>query len=136
VNYIQRAIEAQIRLNNTDTNEPDIQGVSTGLTDTDILATCYIFMVAGYDTTSALLSLLMYHLAIDERCQQRLYEEVCGLDDKYDNESVSKLVYLEACVNETLRCYSPVPAVNRYTLEDYPIGPYFNRIFCIIDVNT
>ena len=106
----------------TESKETSYKSKNTLLTDIDILANSFLFFLNGYETTGALLSCLFYSLALNEKCQQKLYEEVNGLDGKYDYESVSKMPYLEACIAETLRLYNPIPAVSRLASEDYTIG--------------
>ncbi|CAG2175125.1 unnamed protein product, partial [Oppiella nova] len=133
--YLQLMINALNRKNVDNDKEPEVDDLNediygktqliesnsnskpgNGITDVDILATSFAFFVAGYETTGALLSLVLYNLALNEKCQQKLYEEVNGLDGKYDYESVSKMPYLEACIAETLRLYPPIAALNRYAL--------------------
>ena len=92
------------------------------VTEDDILATSMLFFVAGYETTASLLSYLFYSLSMDEKCQQKLYEEVKAFDGNYDYETISKMPYLEACVAETLRIYNPLGATTRMASEDYKIG--------------
>ncbi|CAG2114836.1 unnamed protein product, partial [Medioppia subpectinata] len=95
---------------------------ATEITDIDILATSFLFFVAGYETTASLLTHLLYSLALNPECQQKLYEEVHSFDGNYDYESISKMPYLEACVAETLRIYNPVAGVSRIANEEYTIG--------------
>ena len=92
------------------------------ISEMDILATSFVFFVAGYETTAATLSNLLYSLAVNEDIQQKLYEEVekYGPDFKY--EDISKMPYLEACVAETLRLYNPISATTRIATEDYQLG--------------
>ncbi|CAG2119864.1 unnamed protein product [Medioppia subpectinata] len=92
------------------------------LTEDDILANTVLFLVAGYETTASLLSYLSYSLALNDKCQQKLYEEVMSFDGKYDYESISKMPYLEACVAETLRLYNPLVVLFRMANEDYKLG--------------
>ncbi|CAG2173314.1 unnamed protein product, partial [Oppiella nova] len=140
--YLQLLIDAQNRMNAHNLKDPEIHDLnediygktestetssspkskSTGsITDTDILATSYLFITAAYETTSTLLSLLFHSLAVNEKCQQRLYEEVSRLDGHYDYESVSQMPYLEACIAETLRLYNPVPGTPRLAAQEYTI---------------
>ena len=97
------------------------------LTEDDVLATSYLFLVAGYETTSFLLTYLFYSLAMDEKCQQKLYEEVKAFDGQYDYEAINKMTYLEACVAETLRMYNPLAFISRMALEDYKLGLNFTN---------
>ncbi|CAG2109097.1 unnamed protein product [Medioppia subpectinata] len=89
------------------------------ISDDDMLASSFLFLVAGYETTASLLSFLTYELAINEKCQQRLYEEINAFDGNYSYESIARMPYLEACIAETLRHYPPLPAIGRICTEEY-----------------
>jgi len=141
--YIQLMINAQNKSVETDEQEVDdlneeifgktdptealklTNKTKTDVTDIDILATSFIFFVAGYETTATLLSFLFYNLAINDKCQQKLYEEIKSFDGNFEYESISKMPYLEACVAETLRLYNPISAVSRQASEEYTIGLYY-----------
>ncbi|XP_054157849.1 cytochrome P450 3A24-like [Oppia nitens] len=135
--YIQLMINAQNKTQDTiddqemDDLNPEIFGVTDSLkyndlkgevTDTDLLATSFVFFVAGYETTATALAHLFYSLAVNQDCQQRLYEEIKQIDGKYDYESIAQMPYLEACVAETLRLYTPITAVGRMAADEYTIG--------------
>ena len=92
------------------------------MTEDDILATSFLFFIAGYETTASLLTFLFYSLSVNEKCQQKLYEEVKAFDGHYDYETISKMPYLEACVAETLRMYNPLAVTSRMASEDYKLG--------------
>ncbi len=80
------------------------------LTDNDILAEMVLFMLAGYDTSSNILGLTCYNLAVFPETQDRIVEEinqVCGLSDTVTYDDIQKMPYLEACISETLRLYPP-----------------------------
>ena len=94
------------------------------ITEDDILATSFLFFVAGFETTASLLSFLFYSLALDQKCQQKLYEEVVSFKGKLDYESIAQMSYLDACIAETLRLYNPTPALSRIASEDYVLGIY------------
>lgn len=94
------------------------------ITEDDILATSFLFFIAGFETTASLLSFLFYSLALDQKCQQKLYEEVVSFKGKLDYESIAQMSYLDACIAETLRLYNPVLATSRIASEDYVLGIY------------
>jgi cytochrome P450 family 3 subfamily A len=94
------------------------------ITEDDILATSFLFMIAGFESTASLLSFLFYSLAIDQKCQQKLYEEVKSFKGKFDYESIAQMTYLDACIAETLRLYNPLSVTSRIASEDYTLGIY------------
>jgi cytochrome P450 len=94
------------------------------ITEDDILATSFLFFIAGFETTASLLSFLFYSLALDQKCQQKLYEEVVSFKGKLDYESIAQMSYLDACIAETLRLYNPLSALSRIASEDYVLGIY------------
>lgn len=95
-----------------------------GLNDTEVLINSIIFMVAGYDTTATTLSWIIYDLAINTDCQDKLVQEIDteigAADTTYDN--VFKLGYLDMIVNESLRMHPPAQRLNRLALEDVEIN--------------
>ncbi|CAG2115383.1 unnamed protein product, partial [Medioppia subpectinata] len=143
--YLQLLIEAQDRGNGAQPSGPDtddkldtnaeqifaetggqaLTGHKTShpiISDDDFVTNSMIFLTAGFDTTSSLLSFLCYELAINELCQQRLYEEINKFSDDINYETISQMPYLEACVAETLRLYNPITTVGRIADEEYTVG--------------
>lgn len=95
------------------------------LTENEILAQCWVIFLAGYETTSTTLSFAIYEMALDQTIQHRLFEEVWkgtkyGVDFSF--ESINKLVYLKALINETLRKYPPLIRLERTATNDYVLG--------------
>ncbi len=99
------------------------------ITEDDILATSFSFFIAGFETTASLLSFLFYSLALDQKCQQKLCEEVVSFKRKFDYESIAQMPYLDACIAETLRLYNPISVVSRIASEDYVLGIYLLNCF-------
>jgi cytochrome P450 len=58
----------------------------------------------------------MHSIAMNEKCQQKLYEEVQKYVPDFNYEDIAKMPYLEACVAETLRLYNPVFMSQRMVL--------------------
>ncbi|XP_075907077.1 cytochrome P450 4B1-like [Nelusetta ayraudi] len=87
-----------------------------GLSDDDIRAEVDTFMFEGHDTTASALSFIFYSLACNPEHQQRCRDEVMQVLDGRDNldwEDLSKIPYTTMCIKESLRLYSPVPAISR-----------------------
>lgn len=69
-----------------------------------------VFMVGGSETTATLMSGLTYLLLQNPEKLQKLVAEVRGLSkDQLTFECLAHLRYLQACFEETLRLYPPVP---------------------------
>ena len=99
-----------------------------GLTEREIACNSLLFVIAGYDTVASTMSLVMYCLATNPQCQDKVIEEmehVIGDEvreshpiDQYfvdefrllqdpDYDKVSRLHYLQQVLDETLRLYPP-----------------------------
>lgn len=79
-----------------------------GLVDsTDVAAECLDHMVAGIDTTGDSLCFLMWELSQPRSVsyQRRLTEELRSNSDT----PIEQLPFLDAVVNEALRCYPAIP---------------------------
>ncbi|TKR59425.1 hypothetical protein L596_029096 [Steinernema carpocapsae] len=75
-----------------------------------IVANCYAFLLAGYETTSTALAFTSWLLAKHQDVQERLYVEVKEAfeDRDIDYETLHKLPYLDAVFKESLRIKPPV----------------------------
>ena len=47
-----------------------------GLSDKEIVSQALLFMVAGYETTSVLMSFFFYVMATEPTVQEKVYEEI------------------------------------------------------------
>ncbi|XHG06437.1 hypothetical protein AWENTII_009632 [Aspergillus wentii] len=75
-------------------------------------ATCNIIVIGGSETTATLLAGVTYLLTTHPAIMERLVEEVRGMfksEDEINIQSVNKLTYMLACLNEAMRFYPPVP---------------------------
>ncbi|XP_045517004.1 cytochrome P450 9e2-like [Pieris brassicae] len=91
------------------------------LDDGTIDAQIIIFLLAGFETSSSLLSFAIHVLAIRPDLQEKLRKHVIevteGKEINYD--LLTELDYLEAFLNETLRMYPPVAKVDRIVTKPY-----------------
>jgi cytochrome P450 len=82
-----------------------------GLTREQMDSNATIFMAAGTETTATLLSGLTYLLLTHPANMEKLVEEIRGAfkeEGDITMESIAKLPYLKACINEAFRIYPPV----------------------------
>jgi cytochrome P450 / NADPH-cytochrome P450 reductase len=97
------------------------------LDDTNIIAQCITFLVAGHETTSGLLSFALYELIKNPKVLERAYEEV----DRVLGEDVNapptyaqthQLPYVSQILEETLRLWPTAPAFARTPDKDAVLG--------------
>lgn len=92
--------------------------------DTELIAQCFLFFIAGFDTTSTLLTFASYELATNPDVQQRLYEEIAEVNSSLGGKQISydllqKLKYLDQVISETLRKWPPAVLTDRLCVKDY-----------------
>ena len=96
------------------------------LTEDEIIAQGYLFLLGGYLATATALAFSAYELALNPDIQRRLYDEINGAIDSaagdipYD--ALTRLPYLDAYVSEILRRYSMVQPLARIASADYKLG--------------
>jgi cytochrome P450 family 6 len=96
-----------------------------GLTFNEIVAQCFIFFVAGFETSSATISYCIHELAHHQDLQDKLRKEIfenLGTDfRKFTYEGIFKLPYLDKVFNETLRLHPVLGFFNRICDKPYKI---------------
>ena len=83
--------------------------------------------MAGFDTTSSAISILSYNLVNNPLVYEKVLKE---LDDNLDEneitfEVINKLVYLEACIYESLRLEPSVVRIERKPIKNIKLGNIF-----------
>lgn len=78
------------------------------MTPDEVTAQAFLFFFAGFEPVSAFLQLAFYELAMNDDCQQRLFEEIedtkTALNGKpIDYETLHKMEYMDAFIHEVLR---------------------------------
>nr|UUB32640.1 cytochrome P450 CYP6DF1 [Dendroctonus rhizophagus] len=95
------------------------------LTDNEIIAQCFIFFTAGFDTSSATMAFAMHELALQPDLQDRVREEVLQVCSKYGGsityEGTKELLLTGRVIAETLRKYPVLPNIPRICTKDYKI---------------
>ena len=89
--------------------------VSKKLTSEEVTGQCFVFVLAGFDTTANTLSTTIWFLARNPKSQEKLMEEiddVCGRDGSkaVTYEELNSLRYADMVMREALRFY-PIAAL-------------------------
>lgn len=136
INILMQVRKGNLNHNEEDNNAPDAGFATTqeshigkiqvkrSWTDDEIIAQCFLFFAAGFDTASTLISFLMYELALNQNIQQKLYEEIREVNENLNGSRLSydtlpKLKYLDQVISETLRKWPPALFTNRVCTKDY-----------------
>ncbi|GAB0094367.1 hypothetical protein DMENIID0001_096570 [Sergentomyia squamirostris] len=102
------------------------------MTINEIAAQAHVFFLAGFETTSTLMSFCLYLLAKNPVAQQKLQSEIDQVLEGYNGqlsyEATTEMKYLDGCLNESLRMYSPFSFLNRECNTDYVIPGTYTTI--------
>nr|CAD7587223.1 unnamed protein product [Timema genevievae] len=105
-----------------DANKGDL-GIK--LTDSLLAAQCFMFFMAGFETSSTTMSFCVYELAINPEVQDRLLLEVDETLQKARGEptyqDISTMDYLDRVIKETLRKYPVVHTLMRVCTRPYTL---------------
>ncbi|XP_020495450.2 thromboxane-A synthase [Labrus bergylta] len=80
------------------------------ITEDEIVGQAFVFLLAGYETSSNTLAFTCYLLALHPECQSRVQEEVDDFFTRHespDYSNVQELKYLDMVISEALRLYPP-----------------------------
>ncbi len=87
-----------------------------GLSRNEVMNEILLFLVAGYETTSTVLSWFIYLMSKHPRVQQKIKDELQGKDLSIDH--LDSLVYLECVIKEVLRLNPPADMTARTLTAD------------------
>ncbi|XP_061401522.1 cytochrome P450 6a9-like [Musca vetustissima] len=106
----------------------DLKNGADGLSLKEVAAQAFLFMLAGYESTSSTLTYALYELAQNQEVQEKARHEVMEVLRRHNGslgyECLRELVYLEQIMQETLRLYPIGYVLTRQALEDYRIPDY------------
>jgi cytochrome P450 len=95
------------------------------LTDRAICDELVLFLLAGHDTTSTVLTYALWALGNRPDLQQRVAAEAAALGDRrLTHEDVPRLRYTMQVLHEALRLCPPAPAVGRTVMADIEVDGY------------
>ena len=100
-------------------------GLKDDYTKEELAAEAFIIFFGGFETSSSLMTFLLYELALNPDIQDRLREEITtGLeenDGKLTYDMLLGFKYLDMVINEGLRKYPPIPTPIRKCTKEYHI---------------
>jgi cytochrome P450 len=100
--------------------------IASGMSDALIRDQLLTMLIAGHDTSTALLTWVTYLLATHDEVQEALHAEVDGvLGSRIPTlADVSQLSYLDQVMKETLRLYPPIHLGSRIAATDVAFQGY------------
>ena len=100
--------------------------INSGMSDALIRDQILTMLIAGHDTSTALLTWAIYLLSSHPQAMHQAQEEVDSVlqGQAPNGEHMESLVYIEQVINETLRLYPPIHVSNRQVIEDLEFKGY------------
>ncbi|KAJ8718250.1 hypothetical protein PYW08_002487 [Mythimna loreyi] len=99
------------------------QKVTLEANDELLVAQCFVFFAAGFETSSTTLSYTLYEIAKNNEIQERVLQEVDAYlvrhENKLNYDCITDLPYLEAVIDEALRFYPVLGMIPRELMEEY-----------------
>lgn len=84
----------------------DINGDEIKLTTDELAAQCFVFFIAGFETSSSTATFVLFNLARHQDVQEKLREEIKSVMEKYENkityEGMSEMKYLQMVIDGEL----------------------------------
>ncbi|XP_068941480.1 cytochrome P450 3A24-like isoform X2 [Petaurus breviceps papuanus] len=120
----QRVDLLQLMLDSQTSNNSEVHS-HKDLSDEEILAQSIIFLFAGYETTSSVLSFLFYNLATHPEIQQKLQKEVDAVlptKEAVTYDALVQMEYLDMVINENLRMFPIAGRVERVAKKTVEIN--------------
>jgi cytochrome P450 family 9 len=96
-------------------------------TEDELMAQCFVFFLAGFDTASTLLHFVAYELALNTEIQTKLYEEIQATNDELNGQNLSyealqKMKYMDQVISEGLRKWPPAVVTDRVCTKEYTMN--------------
>ncbi|XP_075589004.1 cytochrome P450 3A24-like [Dermatophagoides farinae] len=111
------------------------------MTNTEMIAQCVLFFLAGYDTTATTITMALYNLSLNPDKQELAYQEIERItreqqandcEDPLESLALesygSKFEYINGIVNETLRMTPPGTVIERRCENDFVLKTEDDRI--------
>jgi cytochrome P450 len=108
--------------------------------DAEIVDHMIFLMMAAHDTTTSVLTSLVYELAKHPSWQERVRAECSALGEQHlPYERMDELAEVRLVLNETLRRYPPLSTIPRVSTRSFEFGGFRipeNRMVCAAPLHT
>ncbi|KAF7987348.1 hypothetical protein HCN44_003110 [Aphidius gifuensis] len=107
----------------------ETRGNKTGTTLSiqEMTSQAFIFFFGGFESSSSLMSFVVHEIAANPEVQKKLQNEIDEMFKKTNGdvtyEAVNGLVYLDAVINEALRCYPIAGVLDRVCTKSFELPP-------------
>ncbi|KAL0484362.1 CYP4F2, partial [Acrasis kona] len=105
----------------------DVEG-NVLMTEQQISDECKTFLAAGHETTSSLISWVLYHLCIHDKVQDRVIDEIDQLSSQLESsqvpsyDQINSLSYMRSVMDESMRLFPPIMCLDKETVKDVRLG--------------
>jgi cytochrome P450 family 9 len=107
-------------------SEIGLKSVVRQWTEDELMAQCFVFFIAGFETASTLLHFVAYELALNTEIQQKLFEEIQATNNELNGkkltyDALQAMKYLDMVISEGLRKWPPAAIIDRVCTKDYTL---------------
>nr|XP_014086784.1 probable cytochrome P450 9f2 [Bactrocera oleae] len=93
-------------------------------TDTEMIAQCFIFFFAGFETISTLICFATQELMENPDVQEKVYQEIAEVNERLEGkqvtyEALQGMKYLDMVISETLRKWPGAVNLDRECTKDF-----------------
>lgn len=97
---------------------------SRNWTDTEMIAQCFIFFFAGFETVSTLICFAAQELMENPQVQEKVYQEIADFNERLEGkqvtyEALQGMKYLDMVISETLRKWPGAVSLDRMCTKDF-----------------
>ncbi|RZF44024.1 hypothetical protein LSTR_LSTR007296 [Laodelphax striatellus] len=123
--FLQLMLDAEL---NAEENAEKLKSENSDvvlMTEDIVIAQSILFLIAGFETSSTLLTFASYELALNIDVQNKVRNEINEVLEKHDGQvnyqALNEMVYLEMVLNEALRKHPPVARIDRVCTKTYTV---------------
>jgi cytochrome P450 len=124
--FLQLLLDAQQEEATENSTSNEKSKVKNVLDDECIIAQVISFLLAGFDNVASALSFALYLLALNPKCQAKLYEEIQEAKKKHGEnipfDVIMQMTYADMILLETLRLYPSLARLERVCTKDCLLG--------------